>query len=170
MYRLLMEFYSRKQERQIASFSEPSSIRVKIGSYSLGRSFRPAGYAEILIESSEKGSNIRFLFDLKIYYIVAFAFEVLAITLLLTKSLPDYLKGQSLFELAILVINQISTWQGEDRPVGGDAISRYAILEIQLQRRKGLDSTHRWMVIRRRKHPNVQRLLVQLDNLGFQAL
>jgi hypothetical protein len=99
-----MEFYSRKQERQIASFSEPSSIRVKIGSYSLGRSFRPAGYAEILIESSEKGSNIRFLFDLKIYYIVAFAFEVLAITLLLTKSLPDYLKGQSLFELAILVI------------------------------------------------------------------
>ncbi len=74
------------------------------------------------------------------------------------------------YELAILVINQISTWQGEDRPVGGDAISRYAILEIQLQRRKGLDSTHRWMVIRRRKHPNVQRLLVQLDNLGFQAL
>ncbi len=99
-----MEFYSRKRKRQIASFSEPSSIRVKIGSYSLGRSLRPAGYAKILIESRERGSNIHFLFDLKIYYIVTLAFEMLAITLLLTKSLPDYLKGQSLFELALLVL------------------------------------------------------------------
>ncbi|MCW3980576.1 MAG: hypothetical protein NWF11_03790 [Candidatus Bathyarchaeota archaeon] len=104
MYRLLVEFYSRKRKRQITSFSEPSSIRVKIGSYFLGRSFRPVGYAKILIESREKGSNIRFLFDFKLYYIVTFAFEVLAITLLLTKSLPDYLKGQSLFEFALLVM------------------------------------------------------------------
>lgn len=73
-------------------------------------------------------------------------------------------------KLAILIINQISTWQGEDQPVGGDAIHRYAILEIQLQRRKEGESTHRWMVIRRRKHPNVQRLLVQLNTVGFQAL
>ena len=35
---------------------------------------------------------------------MAFAFEVLATTLLLTISLPNYLKGQSLYELALLVI------------------------------------------------------------------
>ena len=104
MYRLLIEFYSRKRKWQISSFAEPSLILVKIGSYFLGRSFRPVGYAKILIEPREKGSNVRFLFDLKIYYIMAFAFEVLATTLLLTISLPNYLKGQSLYELALLVI------------------------------------------------------------------
>lgn len=104
MYRLLIGFYSRKRRWQISSFAEPSLILLKIGSYFVGRSFRPVGYAKILIEPREKGSRVRFLFDFKIYYIMTLAFEMLATTLLLTIFLPNYLKGQSLYELALLVI------------------------------------------------------------------
>lgn len=62
------------------------------------------GFAKILIDPTEKGSNLRVLFDFKIYYIMTLAFECFATVLLLTLFLSDYLKGQSFYELALVAI------------------------------------------------------------------
>jgi RecA/RadA recombinase len=84
--------------------------------------------------------------------------------------LPRLLGLAQQYQLAVLAINQVSTWKGEDRPVGGDAMGRYAAMEIHLQRVHSDNPTYRWMVVHHRNQILPQRLLVQLRPTGFQLL
>ncbi|MHA2315216.1 MAG: hypothetical protein ACXACF_08030, partial [Candidatus Hermodarchaeia archaeon] len=82
--------------------------------------------------------------------------------------LPRLLGLAQQHNLLILAINQVSTWEGENRPVGGDAISRYAAMEIQLKRVDRHSNNYRLMVVRHRNQSTTCRLLVELGQTGFQ--
>lgn len=73
--------------------------------------------------------------------------------------------------LAVIVVNQISTWNGEDHPVGGDAIHRYAALEIYVDRFENNSTSNRWLVLSRPHDPEPhRRILAELHESGFKAI
>lgn len=74
-------------------------------------------------------------------------------------------------DIAIIIVNQISTWNGEHRPVGGDAIRRYAQLEIHIERLETNNSVNRWVVLAQPRKQVPQRLLLaELKESGFQVI
>ena len=74
------------------------------------------------------------------------------------------------YDLAILLVNQVSSWNGEDRPVGGDALSRYAALEIRLERLESEGSANRWLLVDRTKEGVHFHLLAELRSSGFHLV
>ncbi len=82
--------------------------------------------------------------------------------------LPRLLGLAQQHHLIILAINQVSSWEGKNRPVGGDAISRYAAMEIQLKRVDAPSPTCRLMMIKHRNQTTTQHIIVELDQTGFQ--
>ena len=82
--------------------------------------------------------------------------------------LPRLLGLAQQHHLIILAINQVSSWEGENRPVGGDAISRYAAMEIQLKRVDAPSTNCRLMMIKHRNQPTTQRIIAELGQTGFQ--
>jgi RecA/RadA recombinase len=72
--------------------------------------------------------------------------------------------------LAVIVVNQISTWNGEDHPVGGDAIRRYAALEIRVNRLGTGSTASRWLVLcRPRNLEPHRRIVAELHASGFRV-
>lgn len=82
--------------------------------------------------------------------------------------LPRLLGLAQQHHLIILAINQVSSWEGENRPVGGDAISRYAAMEIQLKRVDAPSTNCRLMMIKHRNQTTTQRIIAELGQTGFQ--
>jgi RecA/RadA recombinase len=75
------------------------------------------------------------------------------------------------YDLAIVVVNQISSWDGETRPVGGDALHRYSMLEIQMERLETSKSENRWVTVRRLRGERYRRrILAKLEKEGFQTV
>ena len=75
------------------------------------------------------------------------------------------------YGLAVVVVNQISSWDGESRAVGGDAIHRYTALEIQMERLETRKSENRWIIVRRlRGEKYSRRILAKLEEGGFQTV
>jgi DNA repair protein RadA len=74
-------------------------------------------------------------------------------------------------DITIIIVNQISTWNGENHPVGGDAIHRYAQLEIRIERLQTNTSVNRWVVLNHPRQKNHQRLLLaELRESGFHMV
>ncbi len=84
--------------------------------------------------------------------------------------LPRLLGLAQQHHLIILAINQVSSWEGKNRPVGGDAISRYAAMEIQLKRIDAPSPTCRLMIIKHRNQITTQHIIAELGQTGFQLL
>ncbi len=74
-------------------------------------------------------------------------------------------------DISIIIVNQISTWNQENHPVGGDAVHRYAQLEIRIERLEVKNSTNRWLVLNQPHQHIPQRLLLaELRESGFHAI
>lgn len=75
------------------------------------------------------------------------------------------------YNLAVVIVNQISSWDGETKPVGGDAINRYTALEIQMERLETSKSENRWIIVKRlRGEKYSRRILAKLEKEGFQTV
>lgn len=75
------------------------------------------------------------------------------------------------YDLAVVVVNQISSWDGENRPVGGDAIHRYTSLEIKMERLETSKSENRWITVKRLRGERYnRRILAKLEKGGFQTI
>ncbi len=75
------------------------------------------------------------------------------------------------YDLAVVVVNQISSWDGETRPVGGDALHRYSNLEIEMARLNTSKSENRWLIVKRlRGEKYSRRILAKLETEGFQTV
>lgn len=74
------------------------------------------------------------------------------------------------YDLAVLLVNQVSSWAGEDRPVGGDALSRYAALEMRLERLEAEGPANRWVVVERPKEGMRFHILAELRSSGFHLV
>jgi RecA/RadA recombinase len=84
--------------------------------------------------------------------------------------LPRLLGLAQDYQLTILLVNQIITWTGVDYPVGGDAISRYALLELQFDRLETGNSANRWLIVKRHDNKFTCRLLLKLGTSGFELV
>lgn len=74
-------------------------------------------------------------------------------------------------DISIIIVNQISTWNGEQRPVGGDAIRRYAKLEIRIQRLETKNSANRWVILTQPRQKKPKRLLLaEIQDYGFHMI
>lgn len=84
--------------------------------------------------------------------------------------LPRLLGLAQDYQLTILLVNQVTAWAGEDHPVGGDAIGRYALLELQFGRLETVNSADRWLIVKRHSKNSTFRLLLQLGTSGFKLV
>ena len=75
------------------------------------------------------------------------------------------------YDVAVVLVNQISSWDGEHKPVGGDAIQRYTTLEVQMDRLETSKSENRWIIVKQLKGEKTsERILAKLEKEGFQTV
>jgi recombination protein RecA len=75
------------------------------------------------------------------------------------------------YGVAVVLVNQITSWDGAHKLVGGDAIHRYTTLEVQMERLETTKSENRWIIAKQlRGEKSSRRILVKLELEGFQTV